>query len=79
MTELGTSLCKGNLSRVLSNILTFRNELSMETHVLTKQETLVERGTQTESSSIGETRRATLPWLSVRFYDNRDSFQAVSG
>ena len=38
--------------------LTLRNELSKETHVLTKQETLLGSGAQAENSSIKETRRA---------------------
>ena len=41
--------------------LTLRNELSEETHVLTKQETLLGRGAGVESSRIGEPRRTALP------------------
>ena len=38
-----------------------RNELSKETHVLTKQEILLGRGTQAESSRVREPRRTALP------------------
>ena len=37
--------------------LTFGNELSEETHVLTKQEILLGKGTQVESSRVKEPRR----------------------
>ena len=41
--------------------LTLRNELSEETHVLTKQEILLGKGTWVESSRIREPRRTALP------------------
>ena len=41
--------------------LTLRNELSKETHVLTKQEILLGKGTQVESSRVREPRRTALP------------------
>ena len=41
--------------------LTLRSELSEETHVLTKQETLLGRGARVESSRIREPRRTALP------------------
>ena len=41
--------------------LTFGNELSKETHVLTKQEILLGRGVQAESSRVREIRRPALP------------------
>ena len=41
--------------------LTLGNELSEETHVLTKQETLLGKGTQVESSRVREPRRIALP------------------
>ena len=41
--------------------LTIRNELSEETHVLTKQEILLGKGTQVESSRVREPRRIALP------------------
>jgi len=37
-----------------------RNELSEETHRLTKQEILLGRGTQVESSRVREPRRTAL-------------------
>ena len=52
------------------------NELSEETHVLTKQEILLGKGTRVESSRVRETRRTALPrgsqspvlwwWISFR-------------
>ena len=60
--------------------LTFRNELSKETHVLTKQETLLGNGARAESSRVREPRRTALPSGShVRFYGDRISFQVVWG
>ena len=38
-----------------------RNELSEETHELTEQETLLERGTQAEGRRVREPRRIALP------------------
>ena len=38
-----------------------RNELSKETHVLTKQKTLLGRGTRVENSRVREPRRTALP------------------
>lgn len=43
------------------HLLALGEEFSEETQQLTKQESLLERGTRTESSSIREPRRATLP------------------
>ena len=40
--------------------LTLGNELSEETHVLTKQETFLGRGAQAESSGVKEPRRTAL-------------------
>ena len=45
----------------VGSCLTFRNELSEETHVLTKQETLLGRGAQEKSSRVREPRRTALP------------------
>ena len=45
----------------VGSCLTLRNELSKETHVLTKQETLLGRGTWVESSRVREPRRTALP------------------
>ena len=50
----------------LGSCLTLRNELSEETHVLTKQEILLGKGTQVESSRVRETRRTALPVLQSR-------------
>ena len=45
----------------LGSCLTPGNELSKETHVLTKQEILLGKGIQVESSRVREPRRAALP------------------
>ena len=45
----------------MGSCLTLGNELSEETHVLTKPEILFGRGAQTESSRVRETRRTALP------------------
>ena len=45
----------------LGSCLTFGNELSKETHVLTKQEILLGKGTQVESNRVREPRRTALP------------------
>ena len=44
----------------LGSCLTLRNELSEETHVLTKQEVLLGKGTWVESSRVREPRRTAL-------------------
>ena len=41
--------------------LTLGSDLSEETHVLTKQETLLGKGARVESSRVGEPRRTALP------------------
>ena len=41
------------------------NELSEETHVLTKQEILLGKDTQVESSRVREPRRTAVTWLAV--------------
>ena len=41
--------------------LTLGNELSEETHVLTKEETLLGKGARVESSRVREPRRTALP------------------
>ena len=43
------------------SFLTFRDELFEETPLLIKQETLLGRGAQVESSRLREPRRAALP------------------
>ena len=45
----------------LGSCLTLRNELSKETHVLTKQEILLGKGTWVESRRVREPRRTALP------------------
>ena len=50
----------------LGSCLTLGNELSEETHVLTKQEILLRKGTRVENSRVREPRRTALPHL--RFY-----------
>ena len=47
--------------RKLGSCLALRNELSEETHVLTKQEILLGKGTRVESSRVREPRRTALP------------------
>ena len=44
----------------LGSCLTLRNELSEETHVLTKQEILLGKGTRVESRRVREPRRTAL-------------------
>ena len=58
--------------------LTLRNELSEETHVLTKQEILLGKGTGVESSRVREPRRTALPrGLQFGFYGDGISFPVV--
>ena len=45
----------------MDSCLTLRNELSEETHVLTKQETLLGRGVLADSRRVREPRRTALP------------------
>ena len=45
----------------LGSCPTLGNELSEETHVLTKQEILLGKGTQVENSRVREPRRTALP------------------
>ena len=45
----------------LGSCLTLGNELSKETHVLTKQEILLGKGTQVDSSRVRAPRRTALP------------------
>ena len=64
----------------LGSCLTLRNELSEETHVLTKQEILLGKGTRVESSRVREPRRTALPVAhSLGFYDDGISFRVVFG
>ena len=64
----------------VGSCLTLGNELSQQTHVLTKQKTLLARGIWTESSRVRERRRTALPLdHRLRFYGNEVSFRVVSG
>ena len=59
-----------------SSCLILRNELSKETHVQIKQETLLGWATQVESSRVRESKRTAR---SLGFYGDGISFQVVSG
>ena len=64
----------------MGSCLTLGNELSEETHVLTKQEILLGRDTWAESRRIREPRRTALPMAcSLRFYGDGINFWVVSG
>ena len=58
----------------LGSCLTLGNELSKETHVLTKQEILLGKGARVESSRVREPRRTALP---RGFYGDGISFRVV--
>ena len=45
----------------VGSCLTLGNELSEETHILTKQEILLGNGAQVVSNRVRETRRTSLP------------------
>ena len=49
----------------LGSCLALGNELSEETHVLTKQEILLGKGTRAESRRVREPRRTAVTWLAV--------------
>ena len=58
--------------------LTLRNELSEETHVLTKQEILLGKGTRVESSRVGNPgEQLCHRACSLGFDGNGISFQVV--
>ena len=62
----------------LGSCLTSRNELSEETHVLTKQEILLGKGTRVESRRVREPRRTALSHgLQSWFYGDGISFWVV--
>ena len=62
----------------LGSCLTLRNELSEETHVLTKQEILLGRGTWVESRRVRGPRGTALSHgLQSRFYGDGISFWVV--
>ena len=60
--------------------LTLRNELSEETHVLTKQEILLGKGARVESSRVTEPGELLCRMArSLGFYGDGISFQVVFG
>ena len=61
-TRVATGCKKGDPFQgpKLGSCLTLGNELSEETHVLTKQNILLGKGTQVESSRVREPRRIVL-------------------
>ena len=62
----------------VGSCLTLGNELSEKTHVLTKQEIFLGKGTLVESSRVREPRRTALPHgLQSQFYGGGISFQVV--
>ena len=62
----------------MGSCLTLGNELSEETHVLTKQEILLGKGTRVESSRVREPRRTALQEAcSLGIYGNGISFWVV--
>ena len=64
----------------MGSCLTLGNEFSEETHVLTKQEILLEKGALAESSRVREPRRTALPRArSLGFYGDGISFLVVFG
>ena len=71
----------------LDSCLTLGNDLSEETHVLTKQEILLGRGTRVESRRVREPRRKALGFmvmglvsgLSLASYSDSESFLVVHG
>ena len=64
----------------MRSCLTLGNK-SEEIHALTKQDILLGRGSQEESSRVREPRRTALPALasSLGFYDDGISFRVVFG
>ena len=63
--------------KLCSNLL-LRNELPEETHVLTKQESLLGKGTRAESSRVREPGEQLCHMAcSLRFYGDGISFQVV--
>ena len=63
----------------LGSCLTLGNELSKETHVLTKQEILLGKGAQVESSRVkGTQENCSVTWAcSLGFYGGGSSFWVV--
>ena len=70
----------GPLLGEVGSCLTLRNELSKETHVLTKQETSLQRGAQVEIRRVRNPGGLLCHVAgSLEFYCNRVSFRVVSG
>ena len=59
-SELRTAVSHLFQGPKLGSCLTLRNELSEETHVLTKQEVLLGKGPWAENSRVREARRTGL-------------------
>ena len=59
----------------MGSCLTLGSELSEETHVLTKRETLSGRGARVEGSRVGKPRRTDLPRDS---HSDRSSYDGIS-
>ena len=62
----------------MGSCLTLRNELSKETHILTKQEALLGRGTWVESRRENPGLQCCVAG-NLGFYSNGVSFWVVSG
>ena len=63
-----------------TGLLSNTHEWFEETHVLTKQEILLGKGTRVESRRVREPRRTTLPVTrSLGFYGDGISFRVVFG
>ena len=72
--------CRKNPFQDSERGLTIRNELSRETHMLTKQGTLLGRGTRAERSRVGNPGELLSHVAhSFRFYGDGISFRVVSG
>ena len=82
LTRVAICCRKGDLFQrlKLGSRLTLGNELSEETHVLTKQEILLGKGARVESSRVRKPRRTALPVArSLGFYGDGISFRVVFG
>ena len=70
----------GSVAGRETSCLTLGNELSEETHMLTKQETLLGRSARAESRKVREPRRTAVHVArSLRFHGDGVSFRVVSG
>ena len=57
--------------------LTLGNELSEETHVLTKQEILLESALEWRAEGEGSQENCSAEWLSLGFYGDGINFRGV--